>query len=264
LKPLETPYYLKRKEKETGKQKMMVIIPESKPASDFFLQEDHMPICLAQSVINSILANKLAHHMAFTFSTSLINPSYILGNGNVGIRPQVRLENTDFTTWGAYVKPEQFSGKTVSFFWGPDHPKLKNLPTKYSGPLENPPIEYVQKSFLYRFQCYLLARAKPATSRECILSAHMMLSIKESGFSNIIPMLTNFGSHIYDSLSSQASIEASQNSVIKGLLDSFQKELVASNGYRQFLSMILRSPSIFFAQSSDKPDLLLSPGVVTP
>ncbi len=264
LKPLQTPYYLKNKEKETGKQKMMVIIPPAKPASDFFLKADKMPICLAESVINAILAKKLEDRIAFTFSTSLINPSYILGNGNVGVRPQVRLENTGFTTWGAYVTPERFSGKTVSFFWGPDHPKLKNLPTKYSGPLENLPIEYVQKSFLYWFQCYLLARAKPATSRECILSAHMMLSIKESGFSNIIPMLTNFGSHIYDSLASQASIEASQNGVIKGLLDSFQKELVASNGYCQYLSMILRSPSIFSVQSSDKPDLLLSPGAATP
>ena len=264
LKPLQTPYYLKMKDKETGKQKMMVIIPPEKPASDFFLKADKMPICLSESVINAILAKKLEDRIAFTFSTSLINPSYILGNGNVGVRPQVRLENTGFTTWGAYVTPERFSGKTVSFFWRPDHPKLKNLPTKYSGPLENLPIEYVQKSFLYWFQCYLLARAKPATSSECILSAHMMLSVKESGFSNIIPMLTNFGSHIYDGFSSQASIDAGQDGVINSLLDSFQKELVASNGYRQFLSMILRTPSILSVQSSDTPDLLLSPGAVTP
>jgi hypothetical protein len=131
LKPLEIPYFLKNKPKESGKQKILIVdtpvIQEVKnstiPVSrDYFVKTSST--CLAQSIINAIfLANKQLL-IAFTFSPNLINPSFILGRGNVGILPETPADGQSYAEWGADVAPERFDNKSVTVFWGEKHSKL--------------------------------------------------------------------------------------------------------------------------------------------
>jgi len=131
LKPLEIPYFLKNKPKESGKQRILIvdtpIIQEginstSTVSRDYFLSTSST--CLAQSIINAIfLANKQLL-VAFTFSPNLINPSFILGHGNVGILPETPAEGQSYAEWGADVAHERLDNKSISIFWNPEHSKL--------------------------------------------------------------------------------------------------------------------------------------------
>ncbi|HBB53170.1 MAG TPA: hypothetical protein DCZ80_04660 [Legionellales bacterium] len=138
LKLLKIPYYLKNKPKESGKQRMLIVdtpmIQEEKNSTitvsrDYFVKTSS--ICLAQSIINAIfLANKQLL-IAFTFSPNLINPSFILGLGNVGIVPETPADGQSYAEWGKDVAPERFDNKSISIFWNPEHPKLQKNQTKY-------------------------------------------------------------------------------------------------------------------------------------
>lgn len=138
LKPLEIPYFLKNKPKESGKQRMLIVdtpmIQEERNSTitvsrDYFVKTSS--ICLAQSIINAIfLANKQLL-IAFTFSPNLNNPSFILGLGNVGIVPETPADGQSYAEWGKDVAPERFDNKSISIFWNPKHQKFQKNQTKY-------------------------------------------------------------------------------------------------------------------------------------
>ena len=108
---------------------------------------------------------------------------------------------------------------------------------------------------------YLSARANPATSAECIAFTRLMQSIKKDGIEDIWGNIkAQIAERIFDEFGSlydnqehpefQTLIESGQDLAIVDLLDSFQKELALSEGYRQYLSMILSASSMFAHNNS--------------
>ena len=98
LNPFTTDYFQKIKEEATGKQKLLILdqpqaeVPQSHSA--FFTGGTK---CLAEYVMDSIFTKRKQQHIGLTISESLINPSYILGEGNVGIKPKIMAQRS---TWG--------------------------------------------------------------------------------------------------------------------------------------------------------------------
>ncbi|NDH08966.1 MAG: hypothetical protein EBY16_05020 [Gammaproteobacteria bacterium] len=135
--PPKTPHYIKNIAKASGKQKIIIVdkpvqLTKKGQASvefcDFFKKEDkeNAPIHLAKAIIDAIFQANRQVWMAFTFSPALINPSSILGNGNLGVSPQAQAERSSSPQeWCAKIPDECFTFKSVTLIWNPDHPKLQ-------------------------------------------------------------------------------------------------------------------------------------------